>query len=365
MHVVQTLTRISVRAPSSPARNSSCTGPRALAGRLGYSLRRRMRLTGRPARPEKLPVALRIIHLPTAKCRLARHKLGRMSAVARPGPVHWLRPGHNSRSTGRLCHTFCAALTPILNGSFTFVPTLYFQPNPVAMATPKCFIARHGETEWSKSGQHTSRTDLPLTAHGEKCVKHTGLALVGLDRLINPESLLHVFVSPRARAQHTVRLLLGENFDSVADRLTTDERVREWEYGDYEGLLTKDIRALRKSHGLIETSDGEVGRAWEIWKDGCENGESPEEIVERMDSVIADIQEMQRKAMVETPDRTDVLVVAHGHILRSFATRWVKRTLLENPRFVLDAGGVGVLSYEHNSIDEPAIVLGGSFTVPE
>ncbi|KAK9241237.1 histidine phosphatase superfamily [Lipomyces kononenkoae] len=225
------------------------------------------------------------------------------------------------------------------------------------MATPRVFIARHGETAWSLSGQHTSFTDLPLTANGERRVSATGRALVGKDRLIDPGHLLKVYISPRLRAQRTFELLVGHE-KCGADRVVIDDRVQEWNYGDYEGLLTAQIKKLRKDRGLDK--DGNV---WNIWRDGCENGESPAQITERLDDIIAEIHDLQR-ANQNLP-RKDILVVAHGHILRAFAMRWVKKDINENPALLLDAGGVGVLSYEHNNISEPAILLGGAFIVPE
>ncbi|KAK9455980.1 histidine phosphatase superfamily [Dipodascopsis uninucleata] len=232
------------------------------------------------------------------------------------------------------------------------------------MSTPRVFIARHGETEWSLSGQHTSYTDLPLTPNGEKRVKATGSALVGKDRLIDPDHVVKVYVSPRLRAQRTFQLLFGDLIDK--SRVVTDDRIQEWNYGDYEGKLTKEIRQMRTERGLDWPADPSTGRkekVWSIWRDGCENGESPDQIVTRLDSIIKEIQDCQRAHQNEAVH--DVVVIAHGHILRSFAMRWVKRSINTNPALLLEAGGIGVLSYEHNNIDEPAILLGGAFNVPE
>ncbi|KAK9353894.1 histidine phosphatase superfamily [Lipomyces doorenjongii] len=225
------------------------------------------------------------------------------------------------------------------------------------MATPRVFIARHGETEWSLSGQHTSFTDLPLTPNGERRVSATGRAMVGKDRLIDPRHLLKVYISPRHRARRTFDLLVGED-KCGTDRVVVDDRVQEWNYGDYEGLLTSQIRTLRKERGLDRD-----GKVWNIWHDGCENGESPEQITNRLDDIIAEIHDLQRTH--QKSPRKDILVVAHGHILRAFAMRWVKKNINENPALLLEAGAIGVLSYEHNNIDEPAILLGGAFIVPD
>ncbi|KAJ5298240.1 uncharacterized protein N7443_006360, partial [Penicillium atrosanguineum] len=270
---------------------------------------------------------------------------------------------------------------------------------------PRCFIVRHGETEWSLNGRHTGTSDLPLTANGEKRVKATGKALVGDDRLIVPKNLVHVYVSPRTRAQRTLELLkigcrerLPWNERRKAeeeDPIRTDanveitEAVREWDYGHYEGLTSKQIQEERERLGL---------GPWNIWTDGCPGGRvrltcsflsgrfslwigldwigldgigwimltsirSPDDIVRRLDAVIADIREKYHRPCFENPDGPgDVLVVAHGHILRAFAMRWTGKPLTETA-FILEAGGVGTLSYEHHNIEEPAIILGGGFVV--
>jgi broad specificity phosphatase PhoE len=160
------------------------------------------------------------------------------------------------------------------------------------------------------------------------------------------------------------------------------EAVREWDYGDYEGRVTKDIKADREKRGL--------GSDWDIWKDGCEGGESPEDVTARLDKLIHELREKYHKGKLPLPSLhkhsssfppllqpthshtgrfgkdgkpNDVLIVAHGHILRSFAARWVGKKLEDNPSLILEAGGVGTLSYEHHSLEEPAILLGGAFVV--
>ncbi|GAM89633.1 hypothetical protein ANO11243_076720 [Dothideomycetidae sp. 11243] len=242
------------------------------------------------------------------------------------------------------------------------------------MTTPRVFIIRHGETEWSLNGRHTGTSDIPLTANGERRMKATGRALVGDDRLIVPKNLAHIYVSPRHRAQRTLELLdLGckgpmpwkDSHDattSAGGRVTDAkvqvcEAVREWDYGDYEGLTSSDIREQRKQKGLA---------SWEIWRDGCPGGESPQQITKRLDEVIAEIRTKFHAHAIGKPKGSvkqpfDVLIVAHGHILRAFAARWVNKDIAENPSLILEAGGVGTLSYEHNSLDEPAILLGGAF----
>lgn len=168
----------------------------------------------------------------------------------------------------------------------------------MTLATPRVFIVRHGETEWSLNGRHTGTSDIPLTRNGERRIIATGRALVGDDRLIVPRNLAHMFVflplhilsttnskqsyvSPRKRAQKTLELLyLGcrQKFPWQEQRdhgeVRTDaivqvtEDIREWDYGDYEGITSPEIRELRKKQGI-----GGPDGAWDIWKEGCPGGE--------------------------------------------------------------------------------------------
>ena len=149
------------------------------------------------------------------------------------------------------------------------------------MTTPRVFIIRHGETEWSLNGRHTGTSDIPLTANGERRIRATGKALVGPDRLIVPKNLAHIYVSPRRRAQRTLELLglglkkefpWGEHGDvetggegQVCDaKIEVTEAVREWDYGEYEGVTSDEIRKRREERG-----EGD----WDIWRDGCPGGE--------------------------------------------------------------------------------------------
>lgn len=248
------------------------------------------------------------------------------------------------------------------------------------MPDPRVFIIRHGETEWSLNGRHTGTTELPLTSNGESRIRATGKALVGDDRLIVPGNLAHIYVSPRHRAQRTLELLdLGcrerypwkaENEEQTDQEVRTQapiqitESIREWDYGEYEGLTSKRVREVRKEQGLSED--------WDIWRDGCPGGESPEDVTKRLDALIADLREKYHRGRFgkgagwrgsDGTGANDVLIVAHGHILRAFAARWVGKELRDNPSLILEAGGVGTLSYEHHNIDEPAILLGGAFVV--
>lgn len=188
------------------------------------------------------------------------------------------------------------------------------------------------------------------------------------------------YVSPRKRAQRTLELLnLGcrdrypwhdpsQHDPSALDirtnaQIEVTESIREWEYGAYEGRITSEIRQDREARGL--SSD------WDIWRDGCEDGESPSDITHRLDALIADLRSKYHEGKFgkdagwkgKSGEPNDVLIVAHGHILRAFAARWVGKNLEDNPSLILEAGGVGTLSYEHHRIEEPAILLGGAFVV--
>lgn len=188
------------------------------------------------------------------------------------------------------------------------------------------------------------------------------------------------YVSPRTRAQRTLELLdLGcrDRFpwhDSTHPtplafscrtnaHIQVTESIREWDYGHYEGKTSPEIRKERREKGLNED--------WDIWRDGCEGGESPEDVTTRLDALIADLREKYHKDKFAKGsghkgpkgEPNDVLIVAHGHILRAFAARWIGKRLEDNPSLILEAGGVGTLSYEHHSIEEPAILLGGAFVV--
>ena len=132
------------------------------------------------------------------------------------------------------------------------------------------------------------------------------------------------------------------------------DAIREWDYGDYEGLTSAQIREQRAKQGINE--EGE----WDIWRDGCPGGESPADVTRRLDGLIEDIRgRFHREAIGKTKGEVkapDVLLVAHGHIFRAFAMRWSGRKLPDGVSLLLEAGGVGTLSYEHKRIEEPAIL---------
>ncbi|CAM9017018.1 unnamed protein product [Wickerhamomyces anomalus] len=238
-------------------------------------------------------------------------------------------------------------------------------------------------------GQYTSITDLELTPFGVEQMRRTGKALFSTD-FIKPDQITYILTSPRKRALQTIELILESIPSDIRKniQIVIDNDLREWEYGDYEGLLTSEIIAKRAAKGLDKE------RPWVIWRDGCENGETSEQVGLRLSRVIARIQNIHKHAINDNKP-SDVLVFAHGHTLRYFAALWFKlgveeaindstpkyiksyendeiepveidtyRYLNSNPNFILDAGGVGVLSYAHHNVEEPALSLAGAFVVP-
>jgi probable phosphoglycerate mutase len=174
------------------------------------------------------------------------------------------------------------------------------------------YIARHGATEWSNSGQHTSRTDLPLLPEGEEQAR-------GLRKKLDGVEFSLVLCSPMRRARETCELA---GFGNVAE--ITDDLV-EWDYGEYEGLTTPEIR--------------ETTPSWWLWRDGCPGGEMPSEIGTRVDRVL------ERFASVDGSG----LVFAHGHVLRVFTARWLEMDVAAGARFKLVAGSLGVLGHERDT----------------
>ncbi|KAN0100509.1 Histidine phosphatase superfamily [Tylopilus felleus] len=205
--------------------------------------------------------------------------------------------------------------------------------------TPRVFLVRHGETEWSLNGRHTGRSDIPLTARGEEQIQEKAPLFVGAGRALDPKNLDIAFISPRQRAHKTFHLLF-EHLPSIPDHIVTED-VREWDYGDYEGLLKEEI--LAKQPG------------WYIWRDGCPGGESVAQMCSRVDGVIAKVREHHRRYFEEGKGARDVLIVAHGHFNRVFISRWIDFDLELGTHFNVEPGGVSVLSYNHRSLDEPAL----------
>ncbi|EDR15129.1 uncharacterized protein LACBIDRAFT_242520 [Laccaria bicolor S238N-H82] len=204
---------------------------------------------------------------------------------------------------------------------------------------PRLFVIRHGETAWSLNGRHTGKSDIPLTKRGEEQIRQIALRLVGQGFAIDPKNLCTVLVSPRQRAHRTFDLLFEHLEDAPEYSLTED--VREWDYGDYEGLLSSEIK--------------ENNPNWTIWKDGCPNGESVQDMQDRVDGVISKVREYHKQYKEQGINTRDVLIVAHGHFSRVLISRWIKFPLCLGTHFNVEPGSVAVLGYNHNSLEEPAL----------
>jgi len=192
-----------------------------------------------------------------------------------------------------------------------------------AIIFPRLYLFRHGQTEWSLSGQHTSRTDIPLTEQGEQNARELGgrIRSVKFDR---------VFTSPRQRARRTCELAGLE----VAVDVEPD--LAEWDYGDYEGRRSADIRKARP--------------AWNLFRDGCPNGESPGDVSERADRLIARLRTL----------KGNIAAFSHGHFGRVLAVRWIGLPVGAAENFLLSTASLSILGYEHNSAESPAIILWNS-----
>ena len=186
-------------------------------------------------------------------------------------------------------------------------------------ALPVIYLARHGETAWTLSGQHTGLTDLPLTERGERNARR-------LEERLRGVTFAKVFTSPLQRATRTCELA---GFGAVAE---IDRDLLEWNYGEYEGRLTADIHKERPQ--------------WQLFRDGCPGGESPNEVGMRADRAV------KRVRAVEG----DVLVFSSAHFLRVFAARWLGLDAAFGRFFVLSTASVSALGYEHN-LSQPVIRL--------
>jgi broad specificity phosphatase PhoE len=184
---------------------------------------------------------------------------------------------------------------------------------------PVTYLARHGETAWSLSGQHTGLTDIPLTERGERNARRLGERLTGL-------TFARVFTSPLRRAFRTCDLA---GFAAVAE---VDADLVEWNYGQYEGRRTAEIRAERPD--------------WQLFRDGCPGGETPDEVGARADRVVSRVRAVQG----------DVLLFSSGHFLRVLAARWLGVEHGAGRFFLLSTASLSALGYEHD-LTQPVIRL--------
>ncbi|KAF8860963.1 phosphoglycerate mutase [Acephala macrosclerotiorum] len=222
--------------------------------------------------------------------------------------------------------------------------------------TPRVFIARHGETEWTINGRCTGKAEIPLTPNGISQVEGTGEILVGAGKLIDPSKLTHVFTSPRKRAVDTLSMLLGplqkERLEKEG-KVTVTEDIMAWDYGDYEGSKPHEIKEIRAKRGLPK---------WDIWTQGCEGGESAEAVQRRLDRLIQQIYKLQAPHMDgKSGQASDILIVAHGHILRAFTKRWLRYAMDFPFLMMMEPGAIGIMSYAHHNVEEPAILIGMGF----
>jgi probable phosphoglycerate mutase len=176
---------------------------------------------------------------------------------------------------------------------------------------PVTYLARHGETAWRITGQHTGSTDLPLTERGERNARRLGERLKGL-------TFAQVFTSPLQRAARTCELA---GFGAQA---RVDRALLEWDYGEYEGRRSVDIHQ--------ERSD------WQLFRDGCPGGESPDDVAARANQVINRIRAIDG----------DALLFSSGHFLRTLAARWLGLEPLAGKYHFLSTGSLSALGYEHN-----------------
>lgn len=185
---------------------------------------------------------------------------------------------------------------------------------------PRIYLIRHGETEWSISGQYTGSTDLPLTQHGEHLARELGLRLSGIQ-------FTRVLSSPRQRARRTCELAIP----GVTPEIEPD--LVEWGYGDYEG---KHSVAIHEQHP-----------DWNLFRDGCPHGETPNHVTTRADRIIAKLRTLDG----------NIALFSHGHFGRVFAARWIGLPVSEAQHFLLNTASLSIFDYEHDQADSPAIAL--------
>ncbi len=185
---------------------------------------------------------------------------------------------------------------------------------------PHIYLIRHGETAWSLSHQHTGRTDIPLTARGEDEARK-------LAERLRAVKFSRVFTSPRQRARRTCELA---GFGTVAE---IDTDLAEWDYGDYEGERSVEIRKGRPD--------------WDLFRDGCPGGETPAQVSDRADRCLARLRTREG----------DIALFSHSHFGRVLAVRWIGFSVSEARRFVLSTASLSILGYEHDSVAEPVIEL--------
>jgi broad specificity phosphatase PhoE len=180
--------------------------------------------------------------------------------------------------------------------------------------TGRIFLLRHGETEWSATGRHTGRADIPLTDRGRERARTAGRTLVAL-RGDGP--LARTLTSPRIRARDTANLA-----GLVPDAI--DERLAEWDYGDYEGLTTPEIRR--------------IDPGWTVWTHPCPGGETAHQVTSRADALLAEVRALLAGG--------DVVLVGHGHFSRVLIVRWIRQPVTAGVNVAMYAAAWSVLGHE-------------------
>jgi broad specificity phosphatase PhoE len=187
------------------------------------------------------------------------------------------------------------------------------------MTTPlKIYLVRHGETAWSLSGQHTGISDIPLTPNGEAMARQLATVLQSV-------TFTKVLTSPRLRARRTCELA------GLSVQADIEPLLAEWNYGEFDGLRTKEIRQQRPT--------------WDIWTDGCPGGETPEQIGIRADQVIAKLRDLSG----------NVILFSHGHFGRALAARWIGLPVTQGQHFALDPASISLLGFEVSHPDRRVI----------
>lgn len=182
------------------------------------------------------------------------------------------------------------------------------------------FLIRHGETAWSLSGQHTGVSEIPLTARGEDEAR-------ALAPVLGKVAFARVLVSPRQRARRTCELA------GLGGAAEIEPNLAEWGYGDYEGLTPAEIDARRPG--------------WEVFRDGCPGGETPQQVADRADRLLQSLR----------ASRGNIALFTHGHFGRALAVRWIDLPIAAGRRFGLRTASIGALGYDPAHPDAPVIAL--------
>jgi probable phosphoglycerate mutase len=182
------------------------------------------------------------------------------------------------------------------------------------------YVIRHGETAWSLSGQHTGGSDVPLTPHGEAMARDLAKSLKGI-------AFSLVLTSPRRRARDTCELA------GLSGSAQTEPNLAEWDYGDYEGLRTAEIRQQHPD--------------WDVWEDGCPGGEMPSDVSRRADQLITRLRDLAGK----------VALFSHGQFGRALAARWIGLSVTQGQHFTVDPASIGILGFDNDHPQRRVITL--------